>query len=385
VNTVIPGRTPFDLANIVRLHRLALETDTPLSPVQGRALSAITLCRTAVLGGHAYFCADCGLQEKPSYNSCRNRNCPKCQSLDQERWIATRAEAILPIPHYHGVFTLPEDIRPLGHQYPREIYDALFRSAIATLLELAQSRLGVRLGLTVVLHTWNRQLGYHPHVHILVTGGGLLLDGKTFKRIRRKVLLHKAPLAKLFKGKMMDALRTLHEEGTIVMSKGAFGALMASLQAQNWNVYLKRTFRRPEDTLQYLGRYTHRIGISNSRLVGVTEDRVTFKTKDGRTLTLHPVAFLKRFVQHVLPDGFKKIRHAGLYAAPKALAEAKADLGDSRVATEPPPTWAEALLALTGREVLVCTACGARLFSTLLSPEPTFSRRPRSTKPRSPP
>jgi hypothetical protein len=379
------GRTLYDIANIVRLHRKALETHQPLTSVQGRALSAITLCRTAALGGHVNFCIACGQEEDPSYNSCRNRNCPKCQALAQERWIANRAEALLPIPHLHGVFTLPEDVRPLARRHPREIYDALFRCASDTLLEMGESRLGVRLGLTLVLHTWTRELLFHPHVHVLVTAGGLALDGKSFRRLRRKVLLHVKPLAKLFKGKMMDALRTLRQKGVIGMSDGAFGTLMASLQSQDWVVYLKRTFQRPEDTLAYLGRYTHRVGIANSRLLEVTEDKVTFKTKDGRTATLRPVVFLQRFVQHVLPDRFKKIRHAGLYAAPKALAKAKTCLGPLPAPKAPQPTWEGALLTLTGRDVSHCAGCGAELHRRWIPSDLSPSRRRRGPIPRSPP
>jgi hypothetical protein len=378
------GRTLYDIADIVRRHRGALEAAQPLTSVQGRALSAISLCRTAALGGHVNFCIECGLED-PSYNSCRNRNCPKCQALAQERWITTRAEAILPISHFHGVFTLPEDLRPLARRHPREIYNALFRCASETLLEMGESRLGVRLGLTLVLHTWTRDLRYHPHVHVLVTAGGLALDGKSFRHLRKKVLLHVKPLAKLFKGKMMDALRTLRQKGVIGMSDGAFGTLMASLQAQDWVVYLKRTFQRPEDTLAYLGRYTHRVGIANSRLLEVTEDNVTFKTKDGRTATLTPVAFLQRFVQHVLPDRFKKIRHAGLYAAPKALAKAKACLGSLPAPKAPQPTWEEALLALTGRDVAHCEGCGANLHRRWIPNTLAPSRRCRSPAPQSPP
>lgn len=378
------GRTPYDIADIVRRHRGALEAAQPLTSVQGRALSAISLCRTKALGGHVNYCAGCGVEEDPSYNSCRNRNCPKCQSLAQERWIATRAEAILPISHFHGVFTLPEDLRPFARRHSREIYDALFRCASDTLLEMGESRLGVRLGLTLVLHTWTRDLRYHPHVHVLVTAGGLTLDGQSFKRVRKKVLLHVKPLAKLFKGKLMDALRTLRQKGVLTLSDGAFGTLMASLARQDWVVYLKRTFRRPEDTLQYLGRYTHRVGIANSRLLDVTEDKVTFKTKDGRTATLRPVAFLQRFVQHVLPDRFKKIRHGGFYAAPKALAKAKASLGSLPVPKAPQPTWEEVLLALTGRDVAHCAGCGAAgLHRRWIPTHLPSSRRPR--RPRSPP
>jgi len=379
------GRTLFDLADIVRLHREALEAVQPLSSEQGRALSAITLCRTAALGGHVNFCPDCGWEEDPSYNSCRNRNCPKCQALAQERWISARARAILPLDHYHGVFTLPEDLRPLARRYSREIYGALFQCAMAAVLEMAESRLGVRLGLTLVLHTWTRDLRYHPHVHVLITAGGLALDGNSFKRIRKKVLLHVKPLAELFKGKLMDALRQLRKAGIIIMSDGAFGTLMASLKAQDWVVYLKRTFHGPVGTLQYLGRYTHRVGIANSRLLDVTKTQVTFRTKDGRAVSLHPVTFLRRFVQHVLPDKFKKIRHAGLYASPKALGLARDLLGSPAQVAPIEPSWQEALLALTGRDVARCPKCCERLAQRSLAPDRVLSRRSRDPAPRSPP
>jgi hypothetical protein len=275
----------------------------------------------------------------------------------------------MPIPHFHGVFTLPEDFRPLARRHPREIHDALFRCTSETLLEMGESRLGVKLGLTLVLHTWTRDLRYHPHVHVLITAGGLVIDGKSFKHLRKKVLLHVKPLAELFKGKMMDALRDLQEQGVLGMTQGAFGALMASLAGQDWNVYLKRPFSSPEFVLQYLGRYTHRVGIANSRLLNVTEDEVTFRTKDGRSVTLQPVVFLQRFVQHVLPDRFKKIRHAGLYASPKALASAKACLKPMSTPSKPKRTWEEMLLELTGRDVTRCSGCGAKLCRIEILPE----------------
>lgn len=378
------SRTPFDIADIVRLHREALEAAQPLSSEQGRALSAITLCRTAALGGHQNHCFECDWLEDPSYNSCRNRNCPKCQALAQERWIAARARAILPMDHFHGVFTLPEDLRSLARRLSREIYGAMFRCVAAALLEMAESRLGVRLGLTLVLHTWTRDLRFHPHIHVLITAGGLTLDGKAFKRIRKKVLLHVKPLAKLFKGKLMDALRQMKQGGIIPMTDGAFGTLMASLQAQDWVAYLKRTFHGPQGTLQYLGRYTHRVGIANSRLLDVTESKVTFRTKDGRSVSLTPVIFLQRFVQHVLPVRFKKIRHAGLYASPQALDLARCLLGPQSSPPSPPVSWQEALLALTGRDVTRCPKCGVLLSRKTLPPDPTGSRRARDPSPRSP-
>ena len=379
------GRTPFDIADIIRRHREALERRQFLSPVQARALSAITLCRTAALGGHANFCLECGWREEPSYNSCRNRTCPKCQALAQEHWLASRSEAILPVPHYHSVFTLPEDLRPVGHSHPRELYGALFKSAREALLELAKSRLGVTLGLTLVLHTWTRDLRFHPHVHILVSAGGLTLDGSGFNHIPQKFLLPVKPLAKLFRGKMLDALRKLQRESGLSMTAGAFGTLMASLARQDWNVYLKRAFQSPGFVLAYLGRYTHRVGIANSRLLNVSDEAVTFRTKDGRAATLTPVAFLQRFIQHILPDRFKKIRHTGLYGSPKALAAAKSHLAIIPAQPEQRPTWEEALAALTGKDVTRCGNCGSSLCRILIPPLAAFLRRSRRPGSRSPP
>jgi hypothetical protein len=360
-------RPLFDLADIVRRHRAGLEEVQALSPTQGRALSAISLCRTAALGGHVNVCPGCAWSEAPSYNSCRNRHCPKCQNLAQERWIAGRSEAILPVPHFHGVLTLPEDLRPLARRHPREILGAMFRCAQAAFLELGQARLGVTLGLTLVLHTWTRDLRFHPHVHVLVTAGGLTPDGERFRRAQERFLLPVKPLARLFRGKMLAALRGLREEGRLALSAGAFGTLMASLARQNWVAYLKRAFRSPQWVLQYLGRYTHRVGIANSRLVNVTETEVTFRTKCGRQVTLAPIAFLQRFLLHILPERFKKIRHAGLYASPKGLARARACL--PRAPLQParkPPTWEQALLSLTGRDVTCCRNCGASLVRLVL-------------------
>jgi len=355
------GRTPYDLADIIRRHREALERRQPLSPVQGRALSAIALCRTAALGGHVDVCPACGHQEEPSYNSCRNRHCPKCQNQAQERWIADRARALLPVPHFHGVVTLPEDLRAVARRHPREVYAALFRCASEAFLELGRSRLGATLGLTLVLHTWTRDLRLHPHVHVLVTAGGLTLNGSAFKRCRERFLLPKKPLALLFKGKLMDALRGLHAKGLLGMTEGAFGSLMASLARQTWVVYLKRAFRSPDWVLAYLGRYTHRVGIANSRFLQVTDEAITFRTKDGRSVTLPPVTFLQRFIQHVLPERFKKIRHAGLYAAPQALAEARGLLQPATAAeTTPNPREPDP------RPPNVCQTCGTTLHTLLL-------------------
>jgi Putative transposase/Transposase zinc-binding domain len=378
-------RTPHDLGDIARRFRSDLEAAESLTPVQGRALSAIGLCRTAALGGHQCVCLDCGQQEDPSYNSCRNRNCPKCQGLAQERWIAARSRAILPIPHFHAVFTLPAQLRPLARSHPAAIYDLMFRCVAATVLEMGQARLGITLGLTMVLHTWTRKLTYHVHLHVLVTAGGLTRDGEAFNAVGEKFLLHVKPLARLFKGKLMDGLRDLRKAGVIPMADGAFGSLMATLWKLDWHVYLKEAFKAPEWVLEYLGRYTHRVGIANSRLLEVTPDRITFRTKGGGRETVHPVEFLRRFVQHVLPDRFKKIRHAGLYGSPKALAKAKEHLHAAPRIEAPERTWQEHLHELSGRDVTRCRACGGLLYPNRLPPTLESLGRKSGRSSRSPP
>lgn len=373
------GRTPFDLADIIHAHRSDLEASQFLPAVQRRALSAITLCRTAALGGHQNVCLDCGHEEEPTYNSCRNRNCPKCQGLAQQRWIDARARALLLIPHFHGVFTLPAELRPLARKYPEAIYDVMFRCVAATLLEMGESRLGATLGLTLVLHTWTRKLTYHPHIHVLITAGGLTPDGAAFNPVQENFLLHVKPLAALFKGKLMAALRDLRGLGVITMTDSAFGGLMARLKKLDWHVYLKEAFKSPEWVLEYLGRYTHRVGISNSRLLEVKPERVTIRTKGKGTESVPPVEFLRRFVQHVLPPGFKKIRHAGLYARPTALAQAKEHLG-SRPALAPPEVSQE-----DGQEASVqrddhrCRSCDGLLFPKRI-PRPSLPKQGTPTK-----
>jgi hypothetical protein len=310
-----------DIADIVRAHRADLEQRTRLSRGQKRVLTAISRCRTAALGGHVEVCTTCGW-EHPVYNSCRNRHCPKCQAAAQQTWIDARAERILPVRHFHLVFTLPSELKPLALRHPVEIYTALFRCVSELLLELGRTRLQATLGLTMVLHTWTRDLRFHPHVHVLATAGGLSLDRMRFVHVRpskrRKLFLfHVEVMGQLLRGKMLDALRSLHRKGAFPERTGrSFGHLMASLAKHpSWVVYAKAPFRRSQHVLAYLGRYTHRVGIANSRLIDVGPDHVTFRTKGKGTATLHPVEFLRRFVLHVLPDGFHKIRHAGLYAS----------------------------------------------------------------------
>lgn len=363
------GRPRFDIGEIVRQHRAALEAEEHLSLAQRRVLSAMALCRTAELGGHVDVCRSCDF-ERPAYNSCRNRHCPKCQALRQEKWIAARTERLLPVRHFHVVFTLPSELRALAQHAPRGVFGALFASASETLFELGETRLGARLGVTMVLHTWTRELRFHPHVHALVTAGGLALDGSRWSPSNRKYLFPVEVMGALLRGKMLAALRRLHARGAFARFSDfddpeGFDRLMRKLaSAKRWIVYAKRPFTRVDHVLKYLGRYTHRVGISNSRLVDVTDDGVTFRTKNGKTVTVAPVEFLRRFVQHVLPDGFHKIRHYGLYAgaADAARLVAQEHLAPkARVTSAPASTWSEQLREITGHDVHHCPQCGDTL------------------------
>lgn len=362
------GRPRFDIADIVRQHRPALEAEVPLTLAQRKVLSAMGLCRTAALGGHVDVCRSCGF-ERPAYNSCRNRHCPKCQALRQEKWIAARTDRLLPVRHFHVVFTLPSELRALGKCYPREIFGALFAAASKTLLELGSSRLDARLGITMVLHTWTRDLRFHPHVHALVTAGGLSVDGSGWLPSSSKYLFPVQVMGALFRGKMLTALRGLHAQGLFVRfddfaDPEAFDRLMGKLATTPWVVYAKKPFRHVDHVLKYLGRYTHRVAISNSRLVDVREQSVTFRTKNGKLASLSPIEFLRRFLQHVLPDGLHKIRHYGLYAgaakgarhnAHRALALDAFTTTDVLVGEA---SWADTLCELTGRDVARCPRCG---------------------------
>ena len=365
------GRPRFDIADIVRQHRAALEVGTRLSLVQRRALSAMQLCRTAALGGHVDVCRSCGF-ERPAYNSCRNRHCPKCQALRQEKWIAARTERLLPVRHFHVVFTLPSELRPLTKRFPLAIFNTLFAAASETLLELATTRLHARLGITMVLHTWTRDLRFHPHVHALVTAGGGN-DKAEWIPSSTKYLFPVGVMGALLRGKAMAMLRRLHADGLFdrfedFADPEAFDRLMRKLAQATWIVYAKKPFRRVEHVLKYLGRYTHRVGISNSRLVDVRDGLVAFRTKNGKSISLSAVEFLRRLVEHVLPDRFHKIRHYGLYAG--ASNDARADVHRTlvpfdltRAADEAnaPISWIAELRKLTGRDLEHCPHCGSLL------------------------
>lgn len=373
-----------DVADIVRQHRAELEKHHRLSSRQRRVLTDIAQCRTATLGGHDERCTACDYQREV-YLSCRNRHCPKCQSLAQEKWIEQQQRRTLNVKHFHVVFTLPAELRPLAKFAPSVVYGMLFATVGRTLLEFGEHRFGAMLGATLVLHTWTRELEFHPHIHAIVTAGGLSLHGDRFIQCRPDFLFPVKALGKVFRAKMLEALWMHHRKSTFAGFRAfddpdAFSKLINSLPKKSWYAYAKPAFGRAEHVLQYLGRYTHRVGISNGRLVDVYNEHVTFRTRGRQTVTVSGVEFVRRLVQHVLPDGFHKIRHVGLNAskARRLLAE---QVLDSPARIKPSNTWQQRLRDVTGRDVTLCPRCNAPLtvwrlpvLARCRSPPPTFQR-----------
>lgn len=361
----------FDIADIVRDHRAALESAYTLSAEQKRALTDIANCRTAVLGGHVDVCTTCGYErERPSYNSCRNRHCPKCQALAQEKWIEGQRARMLDVQHFHVVFTLPAELRPLAAFAPRVVYDALFHAAADTLLEFGESRLEAKIGATLVLHTWTRDLRFHPHVHAIVTGGGLARGESRWKAAHPKFLFPVKAMGLVLRGKMMDELCDAQRAGKLAgfddfRDPEGFERLLARIASKNWNVYAKPSFDNGRHVLEYLGRYTHRVGIANSRLLDVTATSVTFRTKGAGVATLAPVDFLRRFVRHLLPRGFHKIRHVGLHGSVKLREVARGKLGQAPILPRR-FSWRERLGELWDLDLCKCPQCGGLLVAVAL-------------------
>ena len=306
-----------------------------LSLGQLKVMSAIERCRTAALGGHVARCQDCA-HIQIAYNSCRNRHCPKCQGAAAKDWLAARQAELLPVPYFHVVFTLPRQIADIAYQNKAEIYGILFKTAAQTLTTIAADpkHLGARIALTAVLHTWGSALTHHPHLHCIVPGGGISPDGKAWISCRPRFFLHVRVLSLLFQRLFLEKLAAAHKAGRLqffaeharLAEQGAFAAYLAPLRKIKWVVYAKPPFGGPEAVLTYLSRYTHRVAIANSRLVACNDRGVSFKWKDYRaaktnggrnpwtTMTLAPSEFIRRFLIHVLPTGFHRIRHYGLFA-----------------------------------------------------------------------
>ncbi len=302
-----------------------------LSLGQLKVMAAIERCRTAALGGHVAACQDCG-HIRVAYNSCRNRHCPKCQGATAKDWLAARQAELLPVPYYHVVFTLPAPIANIAYQNKAVIYGILFKAAAETLITIAADpkHLGARIGLTAVLHTWGSALTHHPHVHCIVPGGGISPDGDCWISCRPGFFLPVRVLSRLFRRLFLEKLAAAYEarhlqffgEHTRLVEYDEFATYLAPLRKVEWVIYAKRPFAGPESVLAYLSRYTHRVAIANSRLIRFDDNGVTFKWKDYRTkardrqkvMTLATDEFIRRFLVHVLPYGFHRIRHYGFFA-----------------------------------------------------------------------
>jgi len=375
------GRPALEVADIFRAHGPAWRRTNAghVGLGQLKAMSAIERCRTAAFGGHVARCEKCA-HTQIAYNSCRNRHCPKCQGAAAKAWLADRQAELLPVPYYHVVFTLPAPIADIAYQNKAEIYAILSKAAAETLITIAADpkHLGARIGLTTVLHTWGSALTHHPHVHCIVPGGGLSPDGAHWIACRPRFFLPVRVLSRLFRRLFLEQLAAAHETGRLrffgdhgpLTARHAFAAYLAPLRKVEWVVYAKRPFAGPEAVLAYLSRYTHRVAIANSRLIAFDDNGVTFRWKDYRAkgrermkvMTLASGEFIRRFLIHVLPTGFHRIRHYGLFAnggRTENLARAREllrvpapqdELDDADANADEPPT-----------SVLLCPCCGGRM------------------------
>jgi len=324
-----PSPPPFEVADIVRTYGAAFRATHPVSHEQARVLRAIAHCRTAALGGHVEQCVSCGT-ERVCYDSCRNRHCPKCQGSARAKWLAAEQALLLPIPYFHVVFTLPHRLNPLIRVNQRALYALLFQTAAQTLQEFARDpqHLGAEIGITAVLHTWGQTLTEHVHLHCVVTGGGVSLDGTQWRACQRRFLFAVRALGVVFRGKYLAGLERLRSQQRLLFAgesaplaeDAAWTTLRQQLYAKPWVVYAKPPWGSPEQVLKYLSRYTHRVAIANSRLVfvgnGVVRFRYTDYAAQGTTkiMELPATEFLRRFLLHVVPTGFVRIRHYGLLA-----------------------------------------------------------------------
>jgi hypothetical protein len=377
-------RPALEVADIFRSHGAAWRTANAghVSLGQLKAMAAIEACRTAELGGHVARCEDCA-HTVVSYNSCGNRHCPKCQGAAARQWLSEREAELLPLPYYHVVFTLPSAIGAIAYQNKAEVYGLLFKAASETMLTIAADpkHLGARIGVTAVLHTWGSALTHHPHVHMIVPGGGLSLDGERFvpcRGRRRRFFLPVRVLSRLFRRLVLEKLAAIHGKGLLsfkgslakLAPAAAFAAALKPLRWKKWFVYIKEPFAGPKAVLAYLSRYTHRVAISNTRLIAHDEHGVAFRYKDYRAdglarrkiMTLAADEFIRRFMLHILPKGFHRIRHYGLFASTGRaanIARLRELLGSMPTSAEKASSPSQDQPAETG--LPPCPCCGGRM------------------------
>jgi Putative transposase/Transposase zinc-binding domain len=367
------SRPPLEVADLVRAAGVAFlqRSCQWIRWKHVKVLLAIVRCRTAALGGHLDQCTRCGHRATISYNSCRNRHCPKCQTAARERWIAARQQELLPTRYVHAVFTLPAELAPLTLQNKKVVYDLLFRASAETLREVARDprHLGAEIGFFSVLHTWNQKLGLHPHVHCVIPAGGLSPDGTRWIQTPHAFFLPIQVLSRVFRGKFAAALQRAFQDGQLsfhgplagLAQPKTFAAWRRLLFRKNWVVYAKPPFGGPDHVLHYLGRYTHRVAISNHRLISLVDGQVTFRWRDSahgnqqKLVTLPLDEFLRRFLLHVLPKGFVRIRHFGFLANRRRAA--LLPLCWQRLGSAPQPRQ-KSSIAKDAHDLRICPHCG---------------------------
>jgi hypothetical protein len=386
----IADRQNIELADIFQRHGDAYLRAHRLRPTQAKVVRAVRRCRTAALGGHRDWCPHCGFI-RYLYHSCRDRHCPKCQALTKAQWLENRCRELLPVPYFHNTFTLPHELNPLilsSEQNQRLLLNLLFHAAAQTLLDFGSNNLGGKMGFTMILHTWDQQLRPHFHVHTVIAAGALALDGQSWISMGPKFLFPVAALSKVFRAKFLEKLAQLCQSGNLQLPpqlqqlacESGLQKWIRFLRKKSWVVNSKPPFSGPQKTLDYLARYTHRVAISNHRLISLDDGKVSFYYRDRRDADRRKVAvlpadqFIRRFLQHVLPDRFMRIRHYGFLAnraKKQALARCREQLGAEQPEAEPTEkTVADWLLKLTGLDITRCPKCGTPLLQTELRPQP---------------
>ena len=386
-------RVKLEVGDIFRRYGPTFRQNHRLSLAQHKAMNAIEACRTATLGGHIDQCDQCGHQ-RISYNSCRNRHCPKCQGLARARWLEARKGQMLDVKHFHLVFTLPHQLHPLIRANEKLCFNLLFQAASQTVIQLAKEKkyLGAKAGMLAVLHTWGQNLMYHPHLHCLVPAGGLSLDGKTWINSSPKFFLPVKVLSRLFRGKLLAGIKQAFKDGKLtclgnlawIDTEKKLNDFLRPIYRKEWVVYAKEPFGGIEQVIGYLGRYTHRVAIANERIIKVENDQVCFQYKDyqdqnrEKVLTLDAQEFIRRFLLHILPLGFHKIRYYGILANKNR----KTDLRTARKAIGQAPakplsklTFLQYCRQFLGKDLLICPACKKGKMITIQIIPPT-SRAP---------
>ena len=376
----------IELQDIFKRFGAEYQSTHSLSIDQQKAVNAILRCRTSSLGGHIDVCDSCG-SYRISYNSCRNRNCPKCGNLKKEQWILDRKAEILPIPYFHTVFTVPDDLNPLFRSNEALMHSLLFKAASQTLsaLTLDKKYLGAQIGVIMVLHTWGQNLCFHPHVHCIVPGGGLSPSGLSFIQSRKKFFIPVKVLSRVFRGKFLALLKQSFLAGDIIFygnssqnTKDSFYDVVDSLYKKEWVVYCKKPFKQSTDIVEYLSRYTHKTAVYNNRLISMDDSTVSFKWRDYRDgnkvkiMSLDAMEFIRRFLMHVLPSGFQKIRYYGLLSNRNRTSKLITcfKLLKTPILKRVRLTAHELLLKVKGVDITVCPHCGDHwiLHRSLLPP-----------------